>query len=532
MVADGGRIVCLMRILTAAQMREMDRHTIQDLGVPSLVLMERAGGAVAKRASSPCCAGGPCGVAVVCGRGNNGGDGWVAARHLSLDRRRFPKVTVFPLAAQKECSPDCREMWNRVGRWVEVVPAFDGEIDLAGFDLIVDAVYGTGYDVSRRVKPGPEERALAAIRAAQDRACVVAVDVPSSLDATTGDSGPECPAACTTVTFQAPKRGMFVRKGPDASGRIHVVDIGLAALAEFEDAPVYLTREDVARLLPEPTRSTHKGQRGHILCVGGSTAMPGSVAMTAYSALRAGAGLSTCAVPESIHPIVASFRPEVMTVPLPDNGAGCLTEEAAQRVLEMLPRFHVLALGPGVTTEPPVRAAIELLVQQSPIPVVLDADGLNCLAEAGPLKHKAPLVLTPHPGEIARLLRTETDSVQAERLDSARAASKEYTATVVLKGVYSVICEEGRDVAVNSTGNPGLATAGSGDVLTGAIAALVHWTGSAYDGACAGAYLHGLAADSLECANKGGMGWTAMDVAERLPLARGELSERSCHGYE
>ena len=248
--------------------------------------------------------------------------------------------------------------------------------------------------------------------------------------------------------------------------------------------------------------------------------MPGSISLTGFAALKAGAGLSTCAVPESIQPIVAGYRPEVMVVPLPDGGSGCLTPEAAEQVLAMLPKYDVLALGPGVTTQPPVREAIKQILEGAQIPIVLDADGLNCLAELGPLEHKAPLVLTPHPGEMARLMRTTTEAVLDDRFGIVEKCGSRFGATIVLKGAFSLVCQAGHDIAVNLGSNPGLATAGSGDVLTGAIAALVHQVGAPFEAACVGVFLHGPPVISNSLLLGTPVGDTAMDIAMHLSAKR------------
>jgi NAD(P)H-hydrate epimerase len=429
-------------------------------------------------------------------------------------------VSVFTATRFESCSPDCQEMRRRAQVVVRNIAGPGDIADLSEFEVVVDAVYGTGFDPSRAVDANAPETALvAAVAAVSGRTRVYAVDIPSGLDATTGQAAMPRVSAHVTVALQHLKLGMFQGEGPDLAGDIEVADIGIAGRDPLVDCPKYPTREDAANWFAAFHRTAHKGDRGSVLCVGGSTAMPGSIALTAYAALRMGAGLSTCAVPEGIHPIVAGFRPEVMTIPLPDRGTGCLTEEAAEKVLALLPRYDVLALGPGVTTEPPVRAAIRRILERAERPVILDADGLNCLAESGPLKHHAPLVLTPHPGEMARLMKTDTKRVLDERFEIARKASMEFGATIVLKGAYTLICEDGQPISINPTGNPGLATAGSGDVLTGAIAALVHQTGSTYTGARAAVYAHGLAGDLL-CSPKLDFGYTAMDIAAKLREAR------------
>jgi len=508
----------LMKVLTAEQMRAADRHTIEDLGVPSLELMERAGTHMAELVAKD---DSRRRVAVVSGRGNNGGDGWVVARRLAEMGR---DVTVFPVAERHECSPDCQAMWHQAESLVRVEEPGAG---LQGFDAIVDAVYGTGYDPKRASMDPAADRAIHTISSARDQSTIFALDVPSGLDATTGRIGPAFVTADETITVQHPKLGMFQGSGPDVIGRLAVVDIGIELPEKAaEGAPEMAPAEWYRGMLPRLSPAAHKRTRGSVLCIGGSTTMPGSVALTGLGALCAGAGLATCAVPESVHPIVAGYFPELMTVPLPDAGMGCLTPEGADTVLAMLDRFDVLALGPGLTTQPPAREAVQTLLTRADKPVVLDADGLNCLAEIGPVNRSAPLVLTPHAGEMARLLGTTSADVVERRFECARDAEAKYRATILLKGAYTIVCESSGKCFVNAAGCPGLGTAGSGDVLTGAIAALTHLAGSPQKGALLGAYLHGLAGEQCFARLGAQVGFTARDIARTLPLAVGELLRR------
>lgn len=496
-----------VKILTADQCREMDRHTIDEVGVPSLELMERAGAAMAREALARFSRAKR--VAVICGPGNNGGDGWVIARHLS---RAGVDVTVHGLAPRGECTADCARMWARIPDSVHQRIVEDFQV----FDLIVDAIFGTGF-TSVRSADKPSVQVIRAI--SRSGRPVLAIDVASGLDATTGKTGTECVQATLTMTVQNPKVGMFIHSGPKATGDLEVVDIGLIQPAPWEGAPEYMLPADFRPPPVDP--EFHKRDRGSVLCVGGSTGMPGSIAMTAYAALRAGAGLVTCAVPESIQPVVATFHPEVMTIPLPDSGMGCLTPEATERVLSILPKYEVLAVGPGLTTQPPVREAVQRLVQNAEKPLVLDADGLNCLAEVGPVSRKAAMLLTPHPGEAARLSGVDTAKVQADRWAAAEKLGMDYGSTVVLKGRHTATYEVGQPLRVNGTGNSGMATAGSGDVLTGVIAAFACGM-SLYEAGYLAALLHGAAGDI--CLDEIGFGFTAMDIAWALPDARRRLA--------
>lgn len=515
-----------MRILTAEAMREVDRAAIEELGIPSLVLMENAalgvveaiGEAFAEAHS----------VAVFCGPGNNGGDGLAVARLLSVRGR---EVRIFLATGGRELSADaavhlgiCRKMELPVHE-VETEDDLDAAFaDAADCDLLVDALFGTGL-------ARPLSGLFAGIVEAMNELPVpcVAVDLPSGLSGSRSEPfGPHVEAALT-VTFAAPKVAHVFPPAADAVGEMVVTDLGipprLVEDVEEEDGDLHLLMgEELAELLPRREPGTHKGDYGHALLVAGSNGKAGAAILAARSTVRAGAGLVTVAVPEPVVQTVDLGSIESMTLELPSSPAGQITEAAADAVLEAAEGKAVLALGPGLGQEAATAAAIRRIVLDCPLPLVLDADGLNAFAgRAGELaERRSETVLTPHPGELGRLLGLRTAEVQADRIAAARRAAEETGAIVVLKGSLTLVAS-GRAVFVNPTGNPGMATGGSGDVLTGLLAGLLAQGLDALDATLVGVYLHGLAGD-IAAGFHGEVALAAGDLIDALPEAFRELT--------
>lgn len=517
-----------MRVLTAGQMAAVDRHAIESLGIPGPVLMENAArGAVSAlserfpEAES---------IVVLAGPGNNGGDGLAMARHL--DGRGYPCRVFQVLGASGRMSEDARlerDILHRAGIAIEVIAptgdALDGVLDgvldaCAEADLIVDALFGTG--LSR-----PLDGHFAAVVEGA-RTCgtpVLAVDLPSGLDGSlAAPIGPHLEAELT-VTFAFPKVAHVLPPAADAVGGLAIVDLGLpssvldAATSELE----LLTAGELAPLLPSRPRAAHKGDFGHVLLVAGGPGGAGAAVLAARSAVRGGAGLVTVAPPAEHAPAVDLGSLESMTVRLPREadpdvqlGAG-LGDGARETIARLLPGKSVLAIGPGLGTAGRTPSTVRRTVEACPLPTVLDADALN--AYSGKLEslatRQAETVLTPHPGEMARLLETDSGAVQADRLAAVRSAAERSGATVVLKGRRTLIAAPGRPTAINDTGNPGMATGGTGDVLTGLIAALIGQGLGGYDAACLGVHVHGLAGD-LAATEVGETALNAGDLIDRL----------------
>ncbi len=488
-----------MEVLDAARMRRADEVTIRTIGIPGLVLMENAGRLAAEVLADevPGLAGRR--VVVFAGRGNNGGDGFVVARHLAL---RGVAVEVALIGAKRgDLAGDAAAMcaaWRGLGgtlvelpdaaAWARRAPA------LGPGDVAVDALFGTGLT---RPLDGLAAVVVDALNAAD--AFVCALDVPSGLFASSAALPGPAVRADLTVTFARPKPAHLLLPAEDCCGDVIVVDIGIpdGVVREIGSDLHWVTADDASQLLPERDASEHKGRFGHVLVVAGSVGKSGAAGLAGLGALRAGAGLVTLACPAPARAEAAAFAPELMSEALPAAKDGALARGAAGAALKLLASRSVLALGPGLGQSAAVQAEVRRLVAASPVPVVLDADGLNAFAGQPKTlaKRKAALVITPHPGEAARLLDCSVPEVEADRLAAARRLAREADAVAVLKGHRTVIAAPDGVAFLNSTGNPGMATGGMGDVLTGLIAGLLAQHAEPLDAAVLGVYLHGLAAD-------------------------------------
>ena len=504
-------------ILTPEEAATLDRES-QSRGVSVETLMENAGRAVATAAEA--LAGGGYGrrAVVVAGKGNNGGDGLVAARHLD---RRGMGVAVVLLAPEDAfagpASTNLARLRDRCPR-VRIRP-FDAETldrELGRADVVVDAIFGTGFHGA------PQGAAAEAIAAIERRGPhVVAVDVPSGVNAGSGAIEGEAVAADVTVTFGAAKPGVVLLPGALRAGVVEVVDIGFPPGLVAADISV-LEATDVASAMPPRAVETHKRDAGLVVVVGGSRRMTGAVSLSAAAAYRGGAGLVTVAVPEGILHVVQGLLRETTFVPLPETPDGAVAASIVP-LEQSLEAADAVAVGPGLTTNEETAAFVRTLVRSCPAPVVLDADGLNAFVGHVPelADRRSPAVLTPHAGEFARLAGISARDVAADRIGNARKLAAETNAVVLLKGTRTVIASPEGSVLINPTGGPFLATGGTGDVLTGVIAALVARGTEPFVAAGAAAYVHGLAGrlatDDL------GDGTTAGDVLERVPRAALEV---------
>jgi hydroxyethylthiazole kinase-like uncharacterized protein yjeF len=491
-------------------MRGVDRWAIEERGVSGLDLMERAGAGVARAVEVHAADGA---IAVLCGKGNNGGDGLVVARLLREAGREVTVVCVAPVA---DYSGDAAENLRRLpGEQPLMLDA--GAAAIASASLIVDALLGTGFAGEPH---GEASRAIDAINAAA--AAVVAVDVPSGVDASTGVVAGSAVGAAVTVTFHAAKPGLWIMPGKGHAGEVHTIEIGIPRGAPLR-AQIGLTDASVRERLPKRAADSTKFASGQVLVAGGSRGLTGAPRMAAQASMRAGAGYVIACVPASLQDILAAAAtPELMTLGLEEQD-GSLAKAAVASVLEKLKPGGALALGPGLGRGAGAVAFARALARAAKAPLVLDADGLN--AHAGRLgelaAREAPTVLTPHAGELARLLELESSEIERERLRHVRAAVERSGAVVVLKGDDTLIAEPAGRVAVSRGGSPALATAGTGDVLTGVIAALLAQGLDAFTAATAGVWLH--AAAGREAARRQGApeGVIAGDVIDALPAARG-----------
>lgn len=503
-----------MRAVTSAQIAELDRKATEQHGIAAAALMDAAGRRTAQ-AAAELLRSRPGRVAVLAGKGNNGGDGFVAARYLAAQGVPTMALLIAPEAQYQ--GEALRTLREAKAAGVEVREP-DGDAVrplLSSTALVIDALFGTGFR-------GPARGAGAAfIEAANNSgAPILAVDIPSGLDADTGQADGPCIRATATVTMGLPKVGLLLFPGAELAGTLYVADIGYPhALADDPALRTHVVTSEMVRgAIPRRIPDSHKGTYGRTLIVAGSVGYTGAAVLASLGALRAGAGLVTLAVPEAVYPIVASHVVEAMPTPLPAAG-GALSEQAVRRLGELVEAVDVVAVGPGLSTPAGVRSVVESLLQSGK-PLVIDADGLNVLAGQAEIIRKAagPVVITPHPGELARLRGADAAEIQRDRLEAARAAARDLRCVVALKGARTIVAAPEGAAHIIPTGNVGMATGGMGDVLTGMIASFIGQGMKPAEAAWTGAYLHGLAAD-LIAEERGMAGMLASEVAHRLPAA-------------
>lgn len=514
-----------MRVVTAAEMREIDRQAIQEYVIPGIVLMENAGLQVIRiiQRIFPQVANKV--FTILVGKGNNGGDGLVIARHL---HNLGAQVKVLLMADPEEFQGEALvnlKIWQRLGQPVYQVNQVNGinivKVALLNTDLVIDALYGTGFRGTVNEKVA---RVISLVNTSQ--VTVLAVDIPSGLEADTGKAQGPCIKADHTVTFGLPKLGLVLEPGASIAGTLHVADISLPKdLIENKNiSRQLLTKKLLSPWFAPRQPESHKGSYGHVLIVAGSRNMSGAARLTVRGALRSGAGLVTLGVPQSIQPLVAAVLDEAMTRGLPETEAGSLAVTAVEPVLEACAAVNVLALGPGLSTHPETVEFVRNLLPRLKIPVVLDADALNALVGDTAILEdlQVPVIMTPHPGEMARLLGLTIPEVQEKRLELASKAAQQWQSIVLLKGTKTIIASPAGEICINPTGNPGMATGGSGDVLTGVIAGLLAQGFTSFQAAAAGAYLHGLAGD-LAAQELSQVSTLAGDVVNYLPAAFKEV---------
>lgn len=507
-----------MNIVTAAEMREIDRVTSERFGVPSLKLMENAGTAVAAFVASQYPSAKRIGV--VCGRGNNGGDGFVVARKL---HEAGKDVSLLLLAERSELRGDAAEMFTKLP--LAPVTASSSEQLRAesaravfGADVLVDAILGTGF---RPPVSGLYAEAIAALNATSSP--IVAVDIPSGADADVmGEQVGAVARADAVVTFTAPRPahvfGMLTT-GPTVVAGIGSPDEAVRSSLQLN----LITPREIAPLIGARPPASNKGSFGHVLVLGGSTGKAGAAAMAGMAALRAGAGLSTVATAKSVLTTVAGFHPELMTEPLEETETGSIALASWEqgRLDALVKGKTVLAVGPAISRHPDAATVVRGVVKKYKAPIVLDADGLNAFeGRASELKSRAgSLVITPHPGEMARLIGSTVASVQRDRLNVARTFAREHNLIVALKGHRTLIAQPDGAVWVNTTGNPGMATGGTGDILTGMVSGLIAQNPDRIaEAAIAAVHLHGLAGDVAR-ESMGEHSMVATDLLKALPEA-------------
>jgi ADP-dependent NAD(P)H-hydrate dehydratase / NAD(P)H-hydrate epimerase len=500
-----------MKLYTAEEMSRADRGA-QELGIPGSFLMERAGAEMA-RATLELYA--PNRALVVAGGGNNGGDGFVVAREL---HRAGVEVAVLPTKDGYEGDPGTNfEILRNLG--VRFVSPEELEAELSRSDLVIDALLGTGFSGEVREK---EARLIEGMN--ESPAPILAVDVPSGVDGATGEVHGTAVQAHVTVCAHAAKVGCVISPGREHAGEVVAVDIGIPPEADVEPSLVWTDAESLQGKIPRTAEPAHKYSAGALLVVAGSRRTTGAPQMVVRGAERTGCGIVFLATSESSAPAVDLELTEALVHGLPEDEEGYATSSALEQILELAERTSALAVGPGMGTGDEGRRLVEGILREVNSPVLLDADAITNLAGTDSLaKRKAPTVITPHVGELGRLLDAGTKEVSARRLRSARSVAEERGCCVLLKGSDTLVAEGGR-VAVNSTGSVALATAGTGDILSGVIGALLSRGVNAYEAARAGAWIHGRAAELW----LGETGWpaeslVATDLLLYLPVAAREL---------
>lgn len=514
-----------MKVVTAHTMQELDRRAINEYGIPGRELMESAGRGCAEHILSAYGGRPNISAVILAGKGNNGGDGYVIARHLL---EKGWQVRVIVMTRREEIIGDA--LINLVLLPDEVLSFCPdtGELaarhhdDLQRATVVVDALLGTGLKSDLK---GVYLEAVSAINAAPGK--VVAVDIPTGVHGTTGRILGQAVQADLTISFGFAKLGQLLYPGAQQTGRLVVIDIGIPPRLMAEVVGYdYLNEKAMAPLVQPRDRQAHKGTFGHSLIIAGSTGKSGAAALAANSAVRSGAGLVTLAAPEKINPILEIKTTEAMTVALPDAGCGYLNESHAPLIEQLLTGKNTVALGPGIDRQSTTISLVQHLVETIKLPLVIDADGLNALAEdVSVLKRKqsADIVLTPHPGEMARLLGTALPDMAAVRISVAQEFARTYGVYVVLKGAHTIIAAPNGQAAINGSGNPGMASGGMGDVLTGVITALLGQGYATWQACTLGVFVHGLAGDMV-ANEKGEIGMNASDVIEMLPQAFNRLA--------
>lgn len=513
-----------MFLVTGKEMAEIDKLVIEKWKIPELILMENAGMQVVRIIKQKLGDLQGRKITIIVGKGNNGGDGLVIARHLcnlGADVKVFLISTNFRGAAQinyniaKKLPIKWYELDNKNSLHVL-------KLSLYYTEVIVDALLGTGlkgqvYGIGEKV-----------IQIVNSTKCwKIAVDIPSGLEADTGKVKGPCIKADQTVTFALPKIGLVVPPGISYVGELNIVDISFPRDI-YQDLKInrYLLNKDKIRnFLPKREPDCYKNTFGHVLVIGGSRNMMGAVHLAASGALKMGAGLVSAAIPKSIQGSLASSLPEMITYPVPENEQGTLGLVSGKDILENLENKKVIVFGPGMGKNSEIGAFLKWLLEKTNIPFVIDADGLNALStELDILKDvQSPVVLTPHPGEMARLLNVSTQEIQENRIDLAHLLAVDYGVWVVLKGYKTIIATPQGEIFVNPTGSPALATAGTGDILAGMIGAMIGQINNITDAICSAVYLHGLAGEIVSY-EIGDISSKARDILKAIPKAIKEVA--------
>ncbi|OGV98087.1 MAG: hypothetical protein A3I04_04810 [Nitrospinae bacterium RIFCSPLOWO2_02_FULL_39_110] len=508
-----------MKIVTAKEMQEIDRIAIDDYGISGIVLMENAAKGVVASLFKKFPDIKDKKVGIFAGKGNNGGDGLAVARLLTDEDI---SVTVYLLSKKDMLKGDAKtnlekaeEMGVKIFEITSLDELEDVKDNILKNDIFIDAIFGTG--LTSGVK-GYYINVIKFINSSKK--FILSIDIPSGLSSDTGEIIGGHINADMTVSLCLPKIGEIIYPAAEYVGDLEVVDIGIPeSIIDKENIKVNLIEEkDVIGLLPKRKPDSHKGTYGHLVVIAGSRGKGGAAALSSLSALRAGAGLVTLALPECLNVSFEAAIPEVMTLPLPDTDEGTINESAFDMLIEFLEGKSAVLIGPGITTNQSTSSLIKNLIKKISCPMLIDADGLNIATDEIKLlkKKKSPVIVTPHPGEMARLLNTTSKKVQGDRIGAGRRLATKYGIYVILKGARTIIATPDGDVYINPTGNPGMATAGTGDVLSGIIAGFLCQGFSAKDSSILGVYLHGMAGD-ISASNLSQTALIASDLIRALP---------------
>ncbi|MEW6409960.1 MAG: NAD(P)H-hydrate dehydratase [Nitrospirota bacterium] len=510
-----------MKVVTADEMRKIDTRATKELGILGVVLMENAGRCVVTETERRygCLEGKR--LCIVSGKGNNGGDGFVVARHAT---NRGAAVSVFIVGEKDDIKGDARinlEILLRSG--IPVSELRDKKElrelrrILSTCNIVIDALLGTG--LSSSVK-GLHKEVIDAINSSAKP--VVSVDIPSGISSDTGEILGNAVVADMTVTAGLPKRGLLLYPGAKNAGVVKIADIGIPKSFLNNDSikTNLITLEQVKKMIPRREPDVHKGSIGHLLVIAGSVGKTGAACMTAMASLRVGTGLVTLASPASVNDILETKLTEIMTLPLPETDDQTISPYALEEIERILPKMSTIAIGPGLSMNRETLSFIRDVVGESTVPVIIDADGVN--AFAGNLEAlkglRSKVVFTPHPGEMARLLGITAKEVQRNRIEVVQSFATAHRVHIALKGARTVISDPGGNVYINPTGNPGMATGGTGDILTGMIAGFVAQGMELLSSIILGVYLHGLAGD-MAAMEYTEMGLIATDLIEKIPEA-------------
>ncbi|MBI4744364.1 MAG: NAD(P)H-hydrate dehydratase [Actinobacteria bacterium] len=486
-----------MQVVTSKEMEQIELASVSQLGISIYDLMEKAGKAVADAVIQKFTDVKNKQIVIVSGKGNNGGDGFVAGRILAKSKA---KVNFFLLSSQDELKGEAALAFNSLGDLSskcqvltpENFESFKNKVSQA--DIIIDAIFGFGF------KGAVKDFIADVIDVTNDsNAFLVSVDIPSGVEADSGHIHSVCVRADETITFGLSKIGLLLYPGAEHTGKLTVADIGFPpeAISSVDIKAEVIEGKDIKRILPERPPDIHKKKCGQVLVIAGSIGMTGAAVLTAESALRSGAGIVMLGVPKSLNSIFEQKLTEVMTIPLDETFNHALGIEAFDQIVELSGSFDVVVIGPGLSLDPSTVLLVRRLIKEINLPIVLDADGLNAMVgeEKKFAKRLAPTIITPHPGELSRLLKTTSDEIQQDRITFVKQAAKEWNVVVVLKGAHTIIGSPDGEIKINITGNSGMATAGTGDVLTGLIGGFLAQKLSPLNASVLGTYLHGLAGD-------------------------------------